>query len=311
MLILFYAVIVVILWLVGAKLVSMVRGTITSLPELYADSIAPSLDQLNHFITDVAANFAPSIRESSPTGVLGDLVNNLSGQVKGLQSWGIGKVVDIGMAVPNFLLGFLFAILSSAFFAGDYKKITMFVSAQLSPKVRNIVLEIKGYLFGTLGKYLKSYFIIMCITFAELAIGFTVIGIKGSILIAFLVAICDILPVLGTGTIVIPWAAVALITGNYILAIELIVIYIIVTIVRNIIEPKIVGQQLGLHPIVTLFCIFIGLRLMGVLGMFAVPITVQIIVRLNKSGTLHFLKLPGKSGKAKPEPKPEEQNKTT
>ena len=301
-LILFYAIIVVILWLVGAKLISMFRGTITSLPDLYDSSIAPSLDQLNNFITDIAENFSPTIRETNPNGVLGGLVNDLSGQIVPLRDWGIGKAVDIGMAVPNFLLGFLFTILSSAFFAGDYKKITMFVSAQLSPKARNIVFEIKGYLFGTLGKYLKSYFIIMCITFAELSIGFTLIGIKGSILIAFLVAVCDILPVLGTGTIVIPWAAVALITGNFLLAGELIVIYIIVTIVRNIIEPKIVGQQLGLHPIVTLFCIFIGLRLMGVIGMFAVPITVQIIVRLNKSGTLHFLKLPGKSGKAKPKP---------
>ena len=295
MLFLFYAVIAVILWLVGAKIVGMVRGSMTSFSDTYEHTIAPALDQLNTFITDIVANFSPSIRETSPTGVLGGLMDNLAGQTAGLRDWGIGKAVDLGMKVPSFLLGFLFTILASAFFAGDYKKITTFVSAQFPPKVQSIVLEIKGYLFGTLGKYLKSYLIILCITFVELSIGFTVIGIKSSILIAFLVAICDILPVLGTGTIVIPWAAVALVTGNFLLAAELIIIYVIVTIIRNIIEPKIVGQQLGLHPIVTLFCIFIGLRLMGVLGMFAVPITVQIIVRLNKSGTFNFIKLPGKA----------------
>ena len=300
-LILFYAVIVAILWLVGAQLVSWIRGAVTSLPDIYADTIAPALDQLNNFITGIAENFSPAIRETNPNGVLGGLVNDLSGQIAGLRTWGFNTAVDIGMGVPSFLLGFLFTIISSAFFAGDYKKITMFISAQLSPKVRAVVLEIKGYLFGSLGKYLKSYFIIFCITFAELAVGFTVIGLKGSILIAFLVAVCDILPVLGTGTIVLPWAVIALVTGNFLLALELIIIYVIITIIRNIIEPKIVGQQLGLHPIVTLFCIFIGLRLMGVLGMFAVPITVQIIYRLNKSGTFNFIKLPGKSGKPKAE----------
>ena len=139
----------------------------------------------------------------------------------------------------------------------EYQEINEFISRQFSKKVRVIALDIKTYIINILWGYVKSYSIILLVTFIELAIGFTIFGIGNSILIALIIAVFDILPILGTGTVMIPWIIVTLIQQNYVLAIQLSVIYVIVTIVRNIIEPKIVGAQVGLPPLIILISVFV------------------------------------------------------
>ena len=101
---------------------------------------------------------------------------------------------------------------------------------------------------GTLFVCIRSYALIMSITFAELFLGFTLFRIDFALLLALCIAVFDILPVLGTGGIMIPWAVITAILGDYPMALKLIGLYIFITIVRNIIEPKIVGSQIGLHP---------------------------------------------------------------
>ena len=91
----------------------------------------------------------------------------------------------------------------------------------------------------------------MSITFVELVIGLTLIGVDNALIIAFVIAVFDILPVLGTGGIMIPWTVITALQGNYPLALGLLLVYLVVTGVRNIIEPKIVGSQIGLHPVIT------------------------------------------------------------
>ena len=88
----------------------------------------------------------------------------------------------------------------------------------------------------------------------------------------------------------IPWTVISIIMGNFWLALKLFVLYVIITIVRNIIEPKIVGGQLGLHPIVTLSSMFAGLQVLGGLGLFGFPIGLSLIVHLNKKGVIDVLK---------------------
>ena len=104
---------------------------------------------------------------------------------------------------------------------------------------------------------------------------FSIIGVKYQFIIAAFIAVFDIMPVLGTGGIMIPWAIASLILGNTARGIELFVIYVIVTAIRNYVEPKIVGVQLGLHQIVTLVSMFIGLRLFGFLGLFGLPVAIS------------------------------------
>ena len=132
---------------------------------------------------------------------------------------------------------------------------------------RALLLHIREYLVGTLLICIRSYALIMSITFLELSIGLTLIGVEHSIPTALCIALFDILPVLGTGGIMIPWTVISLLQGRYALGVGLAVVYLAVTVIRNILEPKIVGGQLGLHPVVTLAGMFIGAQLFGIIGL--------------------------------------------
>ena len=151
-------------------------------------------------------------------------------------------------------------------------------------------MQIKEYIIGTLFVCIRSYAIIMSITFVELSIGFTIIGLEYALPIAFGIAIFDILPVLGTGGIMLPWAVITAIRGDIPLALSLLAVYVVVTIIRNIIEPKIVGAQLGLHPVVTLVSMFVGTQLFGVLGLFGFPICLSLLRHLNDTGAVKIFK---------------------
>ena len=109
-------------------------------------------------------------------------------------------------------------------------------------------------------------------------------------LIALLISVFDILPVLGTGGIMIPWVVIDVILGNYSLALGLLVLYLIITVIRNIIEPKIVGKQIGLHPVITLASMFVGVQLLGVWGLFGFPIGLSLLRHLNDTGTVKIFR---------------------
>lgn len=141
---------------------------------------------------------------------------------------------------------------------------------------------ISGYrrVSRALGEYLRSYFLIMLITFAELYLGFTVLRIEYSLLFAVVIALVDFLPLLGVGTVLIPWGAAALLLGNYRLGIGILVIYAVVCVVRQFIEPRIVGKFIGTHPVVALAGVYAGLKLFGFAGMIAAPIILYLVKAL-------------------------------
>ena len=146
------------------------------------------------------------------------------------------------------------------------------------------------YLTDTLFVVIRSYVLIMLLTFAELSILFSLFGIESAVLKAALIALLDILPILGTGGIMIPWAVLTLLKGKLKLGLGLLVVYAAITIIRNIIEPKIVGGRLGLHPVVTLASMFLGAQLFGVIGLFGFPIGLSLLRYLNDNGSIHILK---------------------
>ena len=127
---------------------------------------------------------------------------------------------------------------------------------------------------------LRSYVLIMFITFVEQAVGLTILGVEYSLLIAMAIAVFDILPVVGSGTIMLPWAVISLVTGDTRRGVGLLVLYVIITVIRQIIEPRIVGEHVGLHPMLTLMCMFVGLRVFGGLGLLGLPILCAVLVGL-------------------------------
>ena len=149
---------------------------------------------------------------------------------------------------------------------------------------------------SSLSKMGKAYLSIIIITFIELSIGFYVLRLLGIFysnyiaIISLAIAIIDIIPVLGTGTVLLPWIVYSLITGNFAMAIGLGIMYASITVIRQIIEPKFVAGQLGLPPFLTISAMYVGLKIFGVLGMFIAPMIIIMLKLLNDEGIIHLWK---------------------
>lgn len=210
----------------------------------------------------------------------------------------ISGVVSTAKQIPTLLLNFLITIIMTCFLTSDFDKVTTFLKAQLSEKRQADISRAKYLLKTSFLKILKAYGLIILVTFTEMLIGLTVLKLIGVyksnyiVIIAAVTAIVDIFPVLGTGTIIFPWAVYSLIVGNYGLAIGLIVIYAVIAVIRQVIEPKLVAGQLGLPPFMTIIGMFLGLKLFGVIGMLIMPILIIMLKLLNDEGILHMWKSP-------------------
>jgi len=286
---LFYCTIGVLISLAGVKLLSTLADFVSNLPPLYTDQIVPSLSSFFGEIEVAVSRMDPTL-----IPVLNDLFTQLIQSIGELVSSFSVKTVAVvsgyASSLPGFFIRLLLMVIATFFISIDYDVLTGFVGRQFSGKARELLTDIREYVVGTLFVCIRSFALIMSITFIELSIGFTIIGINRPILIAFLIAIFDVLPVLGTGGIMVPWVVIALIQDNFTLALGLLVIYLAVTIIRNIIEPKIVGSQIGLHPVVTLVSLFVGAQLFGVIGLFGFPITLSLLRHLNEKGTINLFK---------------------
>lgn len=286
---LFYATIGVLISLASVKAFSEIGSLIAMVPTFYSVHVQPLL-------WDVLTGMEIAFLDMNPSLVatLEDLtrqfLQSLGERVTGWSMAAMGIISGIASSLPALFIKIVLMIISTFFIAVDYERLTGFCMQQLSDKGKNLFLQIKEYLVGTLWVCVRSYALIMSITFVELSILLTFIGIEHSVIVAFCTAIFDILPVLGTGGIMVPWAVLTAISGNWILGLKLFVVYIIVTVVRNIIEPKIVGGQLGLHPVVTLCSMFVGVQLLGVIGLFGFPIGLSLLRYLNDHGVIKVLK---------------------
>ena len=214
---------------------------------------------------------------------------------------GITSVYGVLKNVPSVAIGVIIGIIAWIFFTKDYNKIVKFIQLQLPEDKKNILVEIKQVFSKTVLKMFRAYGIIMAITFGELFASFSIMSLAGVMnnsnypWIAVGITMFDILPVAGSGGILIPWALFSLVMGNFKQAIGLVLIYIIITVVRQYIEPKIVGDSLGVHPLVTLMGLYFGLKLFSVLGMFVVPITVMTLKAFNDTGRIQLWKTPDRN----------------
>jgi predicted PurR-regulated permease PerM len=130
---------------------------------------------------------------------------------------------------------------------------------------------------------LKGYLILSGIVFALLYGGFLILRVQNAVSIAFIIALADMLPILGTGTVMIPWAVVSALLGNYYFGIALAVLFVIIVIIRNFLEPKIIGKQIGINSLFTLIAMFLGLKLFGIVGLILFPIIFIVIIKYYKS----------------------------
>jgi sporulation integral membrane protein YtvI len=172
--------------------------------------------------------------------------------------------------------------------ATDTDRIREFIATRQSEDTYKTLSAAYLSLKTTLGRYIRAYMLIMLIMFLELTLGFFVAGIKRFALYALLVAIFDILPILGSSMILLPWSLVLLLTGDIRRGAIMFVVYVIVVVVRQFIEPKIVGEHVGLHPLITLIAMYVGVKLFGGIGLFGLPMCCAVLVQLENAGFLNL-----------------------
>ncbi len=284
-----YVVLGTLITVLAVRVFGLLSDFFADVPDFYNNTIVPILNDLFVGFERICNMIDPkvmiTIEESAE-----EIFQSLTGVVSSVSSTAISWVSGKAMSIPSLVIKTFITLIVTVFITMDFHKMVEFVSRQIPEKTKQYLTEIRNYTGGTLLKCLKSYIIIMFITFTELIIGLSILRVDNAPVIAGIIAVIDVMPVLGTGGVVIPWALISLITGDFFRAIGLIVMYVIVLVVRNIIEPKIVGSQVGLHPVITLASMFIGLHFFGIIGMFGFPIALSVIKNLNDKKIIHIFK---------------------
>lgn len=192
--------------------------------------------------------------------------------------------------LPSLLLGFLIWVIASVFFTVDYKRITAFITRQLPPHRRKLAADIRRLCGNSLAGLARAYLLLMLLTFAQLAVGLWLIGVKNALLTAAIIAVVDVLPILGVATVLIPWAGIAFLNGTPQLGLCLLILCLAVTIIRNIAEPRLVGERVGLPPLVSLLSVYLGWQVAGLWGVLLLPLAVTVLTELQKAGDLPLWK---------------------
>ena len=268
--ILVYIVIAAILTLIVTSLIKEAISLSSNIPQIYEESkieynavyktITEFMNRTPNTISNSIYNFGLELL-SKFTNIATNLVN---------------KVIDFIIFIPNIMIYAIITFLATLFLVTDRRTIARYVTDVFPSRMIKKISDVISKSFKSLGSYLRAQCIIICITFIELLIAFLILRQNYPLTLAVIVAIVDALPILGTGTVLIPWAIISAITGNIGLGIGLLVSYLIITIVRQLIEPKIVSSNIGIHPFITLLAMYIGFKTIGLFGLIVGPVVMVI-----------------------------------
>lgn len=202
---------------------------------------------------------------------------------------------SFAMSLPSAAVALVVFLVASYFITADYPGLRFWATERMSPGVHSFLSLVRTVAVGAFGGYVKAQLILSLVVFFILLVGLSVIGQGYALLLAFLFAVMDFIPIIGSGTVMVPWAAVSIVLGDYRKALELMVIWGIICLFRRVAEPKVVGNQTGLSPILSLISIYVGMKLGGVLGMILGPVLLLIVINILKmdvlTGTRQDLKL--------------------
>jgi len=220
------------------------------------DTILDNIENVGQTIATTTGNFIQSFFQNIP----------------GIISW-----------IPNTATVLVFSALATFFISKDWYRLSNLSNKLLPDKVFlssvRVIKDLKLALFG----FIKAQFTLISITTVTVLIGLLFLKVRYSITIALICGLVDIIPYLGTGTIFIPWIVYEFISGNTSLGIGLSVLYAIVIVQRQLLEPKILSSSIGLDPLATLVALFVGYKMIGILGLIAGPVTLVIINTLQRA----------------------------
>ena len=278
---------------VCGRVISEMKELASHLMSDAADTVGEAFDSLEGFLEklpffDRIEN--PETAEQIKKG----LIAVISEAVSSFSSHLPEAAMKLFSSLPGILLFAVTLVLSTFYMGTDVSKINASIAELLPEQARLRLFDAKKKLMSAGVKYVKAYLMILFITFVQLLIGFLFLKIPYALTLAAVIALIDILPVFGVGTVLLPWAALLLLKKDFHTGIGLLIVFGVIWVVRQILEPKIVGQSIGLPPLLTLMAMYTGYRILGFPGLFVFPFVFILVKNLIDIGLIPF-------GKAKTE----------
>lgn len=273
-----------LLFILGNKLLYEMQNLLKSLNS-NSEAIAEYIERVIGYLNSIGEKL-PIINKLQNT----ELSELLKGNVNKLISsiWEsflstLGSAIPniatgIVMSLPDLFLTVIISLISCFYFAMDMNVFRLKVKDVLPKRIMGILSSVKKTVEIGFKKYIKAYALIFLITFVELLLGFWIIGIDYSFVLAIFVAFVDFLPLLGTAAILLPWGIVLLLMKDVFRGIGILLLMIVTTVVRQIVEPKILGDSFGVHPLITLIAIYIGYRVWGFWGLLLAPLATLLLL---------------------------------
>ncbi len=265
------ALIITVLYFLISKLVSEAAGFARDIPKYYESAWIETqklLLQVERLLQFLPQNIQDSVNQFFTH--MGEYLNVMVQKIASPTVTVAGNVVK---SIPGALVYTIVTIFSSYLFIVDRDRIMEILRRYIPEGGTKYYQYLKEDAKRLVSGYFLAQFKIMFVIAVVLAAGFLVLGVNYALLLAVIIAILDFLPILGTGTILIPWALVRLVAGEYAFGVGLLIIYVLTLVLRQVIQPKIVGDTMGLDPLMTLLFLYLGFKISGIAGMIlAVPI---------------------------------------
>lgn len=271
-----------VLIVVLVQAVEQALALLSSLPEMLA-GLPETLERVQTRVSDFCAACPEGLRRWMEEALadVPRLASSLTGQVSSAALRGLSALMG---ALPGLFLACGTTVLAVFFTLTAYPQVMAFLRRQLPARWRGRAGGVKASVLDTLGKWLRAECILLLVTFLQLLAGLVLLRQEYALLLALLIALIDALPVFGTGTVLLPWAAVLCVAGDVPRGIALAALYAVIAVVRSVLEPKIMAAQVGLPPLVALAAMYVGFRVMGVAGMVLLPLAVLVVKQLHDGG---------------------------
>lgn len=275
---LFTIILIGLIALLGVKVVAELIAFFKKVPN-YFENANSMVDDLMIQAQSLYQNFPPDTIETLENWLMG-LTSTLTKMVGTLSN----SVIAFASSIPGmfiFFIVFLVAVYMMSFSLNTMKTTVLSLFDEKSqPKVNELLNNLKKSIFG----FLRSQFILSALTYIISLIGLLILDIKYPLAIALLIIVVDIMPILGTGSVLVPWGSYLILTGNVYMGVGLIVLFLVITVFRRIVEPKILGDSVGIGSLSALISLYVGFKLVGVIGVFIGPLVVIIYMAARKAG---------------------------
>jgi len=268
--------------LVGMKIIAELTAFMLHVPDYLRNASAylkDLLEEVQHY-TNSGADPVP--------GQLESWISNATEALASLSGTITNALLRFAKGIPNFFIFFIVFLVAVYLFSVSLPRMKESFLSLFAEKSRDqmdqVLVSLRKSVFG----FLRAQLLLSVVTYLLCFVGLLIIGTGYPLAIALLIVIVDILPILGTGSVLVPWAAYQIVTGDFITGLGLVLLFLVITVVRRIIEPKILGDAVGIGALAALISLYVGYELVGVVGVFLGPIVIIVFMAARKAGLLNF-----------------------